>query len=63
MSAITTAAGAMSTAAFGIGAADALGAAFLSLVDIGGCAPKDRQNNRNNNNINHSLFLSGKLCL
>lgn len=63
MSAITTAAGAMSTAAFGIGAADALGAAFLSLVDIGGRATEYGQNNRNNNEIDHSLFLSGKLCL
>ena len=63
MSAITTAAGAMSTAGFGIGAADALGAAFLSLVDIGGRATEYGQNNRHNNEIDHSLFLSGKLCL
>ena len=63
MSAITTAAGAMSTAAFGIGAADALGAAFLGLIDVKGRATEYGQNNRHNNEIDHSLFLSGKLCL
>ena len=63
MSAVATTAGTMTAAAFGIGAANALGTAFLSPIDIEGCASKDHQNNGHNNNIDHSLFLSAESIL
>ena len=63
MSAVTAAAATIATAGFGVGAADTFRAAFFRLVDIKRSAAKDRGQDRNNQKINHTLFLSGKFCL
>ena len=63
MSAAALTAAAISAAGLGIGAADALGAAFLRLINIETGAPKDGRKDRDNQKINHSLFLSGRFCL
>ena len=57
MSAVTAAAAAVSAAGFGIGAANALGAAFLSLVDIESRAAQNSDQNRNDQKINHTYFF------
>ena len=65
MSAMTAATGTMSAAGFGIGTADALGAAFLCLININRRAAKNSQDNCHNQKIDHILFLSagGQFCL
>ena len=64
MSAMTAATGTMSAAGFGIGTADALGAAFLCLININRRAAKNSQDNCHNQKIDHILFLSagGQFC-
>ena len=63
MSAAAPATAAITAASLGIGTADALGAVLLFLINIEAGAAKDRNDDRNNQKINHILFLSGKFCL
>ncbi|MBQ5653670.1 MAG: hypothetical protein IIV28_02635, partial [Alistipes sp.] len=60
LTAAAAAAAAVAATAFGIRAADALGAAFLGLVDIESRTTQNCQDHNNNYNIYHRLFLSAE---
>ena len=64
MSAAAATAGTVAAASLGIGTANALGAAFLCLINIDSRTAKNSQDNCYNQKINHILFLSagGQFC-